>query len=134
EDFADTYSLVQQTKFSFIYAFAYSPRKKTPAMRFSSQVPEPIKKQRLAQLLELQNSITLEHHNQEVGQLREVLFLYESKKEPHTFYGRTEHFRLVKVVRKPEDGPSLVGLFATIKIYKASMICLEGTIENILSK
>ena len=127
EDFEATYDLVRQVRFSFIYAFAYSPRKKTPASRFSHQVPEKIKKQRLARLLELQNKITLEHHQNEVGQTRKVLVLYESKKEPHSYYGRTEHFRLVKIRTSRED-PSLVGKLLTVRIHKASLICLEATV------
>lgn len=125
-DFEATCELVRKVRFSFIYAFAYSPRKKTPASRFADQIPEELKKKRLHTLFDIQQKITLAHHQQEVGQYREVLMLYESKKEKDAYYGRTEHFRLVKVRQKPGE-PSLAGQTIGVKIHKASLVCLEGT-------
>lgn len=127
QDFEDTCSLLTEVNFSFIYAFGYSPRNKTPASRFNHQVPENVKKQRLGRLFELQHQLTLAGHEQELGELRDVLVLYESSKEPGSFYGRTEHYRLVKVLY-PAHAPSPVGQTLRIKITQASLTCLEGVL------
>lgn len=125
QDFEDTCSLLTEVNFSFIYAFAYSPRNKTPASRFNHQVPEKIKKQRLKRLFALQHRLTLAWHEQERGKLRDVLVLYESRKEPGSFYGRTQHYCLVKVLY-PAHAPSPVGQTLRVKITQASLTCLEG--------
>ena len=80
QDFEETMSLVEKARFSFVYAFKYSPRKGTAAQRFREQVPERIKSERLARLLALQDKITIEENLAQVGQNQEVLFLYESKR------------------------------------------------------
>jgi len=97
EEFAATMRLVEQVRYGFAFMFKYSPRKNTPAGRYTNQVEEAVKEERLAQLMQLQTKITEEIHAAEVGQTRPVLFHYESSKNPGQFYGRTEHFRLVRV-------------------------------------
>jgi tRNA-2-methylthio-N6-dimethylallyladenosine synthase len=95
-EFEDTLKLVEEVQYSFIYAFKYSPRKGTAAARMPVQVPESVMDERLARLNALQDSITLRQTESERGKTREVLFLYE-RKESRRLYGRTEHFRLVRV-------------------------------------
>lgn len=97
EDFQRTLNLLEQVRYSFAFAFKYSPRKKTAAIRFKNQIAEDIKTKRLAKLNALQNKITLEENQKEIGQTRKTLFLYKSKKEDNAYYGRSTHFRLVKV-------------------------------------
>jgi tRNA-2-methylthio-N6-dimethylallyladenosine synthase len=105
EQFADTMSLVEHCQFSFIYSFKYSPRKNTAAARFLDQVSQSEMDRRLKALNELQDRITIEQHQREIGRTRKVLFHYESRKEPGVYYGRTEQFRLVRV----KAGRDLVG-------------------------
>jgi DNA-directed RNA polymerase beta' subunit len=66
----------------------------------------------------------LKENEKEIGQCREVLFLYESKKEPNVWYGRTPHFRLVRV-RSERD---LVGVTADVRIETANKTALEGAL------
>jgi len=122
EDFEETMALVEKVRFSFIYAFKYSPRKGTAAIRFKEQVPEDIKSERLARLNKLQDKITIELNEQEIGQEREVLFLYESKKEKGVYYGRTPHFRLVRVA----SGRDLTGSMAMVRIDGCNKTALSG--------
>lgn len=97
EDFERTYTLVRELGFSFIFAFKYSPRRGTAAARFRDQVCESEKAERLSRLNALQHSITTAQNASECGKLRHVLFHYASKKEPGIYYGKTEHFRPVRV-------------------------------------
>lgn len=120
--FEDTLALVEEARFSFAFTFKYSPRKNTPAARYLDQVPEPVKEERLARLMALQNAITVVQMEAEVGKTRDVLFHYESKKNPGYFYGRTEHFRLVRVPASRD----LVGQCLPVAIDEANKTALLG--------
>lgn len=122
DDFQHTVALVEDIRFSFIFAFKYSPRPRTPAARFHHQVPEEIKSKRLNYLLSRQKEITTEQNSNEIGNERKVLILYQSKKEPQIYYGRTDHFRLVRVFSQAD----IVGKMLTVKIITANATALVG--------
>ena len=124
EDFEDTLSLVQEMQYAFIYAFKYSIRKGTPAVRFKEQVPEDVKDRRLQILLDLQKKETLRQNLLEIGKVRQVLILYKNKKEENTWYGRTYEGRLVKV----SGSHNSIGLILPVKITGANLTALEGSI------
>jgi tRNA-2-methylthio-N6-dimethylallyladenosine synthase len=120
--FEDTLALVDEARFDFAFTFKYSPRSKTPAARYRDQVPEEVKAARLARLNALQDRITTQHHQREIGQVRPVLFHYESSKYPGHYYGRTEHFRLVRVAA----GRSLVGEIHPVHMTHANKTAMLG--------
>jgi tRNA-2-methylthio-N6-dimethylallyladenosine synthase len=122
EQFEDTLKLMEMVRYSFVFAFKYSPRPNTPAARLQNQVPEHIKDQRLLKLNNLQDSITDQLNRAEIGRERDVLFTYESKKNPGTFYGRTPHFRLVRV----SSDRDIVGQTLPVKITGGNKTSLEG--------
>jgi tRNA-2-methylthio-N6-dimethylallyladenosine synthase len=122
EQFAETLQLVEQVRYSFLFAFKYSPRKGTAAARFRDQVPEAVQSQRLTALQALQDRITLEQNLSEIGKTREVLCHYQSRKEPGVYYSRTEHFRLVKITSQQD----LVGKLCRVEITDANKISLLG--------
>lgn len=126
EEFEDTLKLVEAVRFSFAFTFKYSPRKNTPAARYPDQVPEDVKESRLARLNALQDSITTQHNLAEVGRTREVLFHYESPKYPGHFYGRTEHFRLVRV----RVGHNVVGQVLPVHITEANKTASIGELVS----
>jgi tRNA-2-methylthio-N6-dimethylallyladenosine synthase len=120
--FEDTLKLVEAVRYSFIFAFKYSPRKGTAAARFREQVPEDVMSRRLAALNELQDRITLEMNLAEIGRTREVLCHYKSRKEDKVYYARNEQFRLVKI---PADR-DLVGQIFKVEIIDANKTALVG--------
>lgn len=120
--FEDTMTLIEQVRYSFVFAFKYSPRKNTAAARFRDQISEEVKSARLARLNALQDRITLELNQAEIGQTRQVLFQYEKRSEPGVYYGRTEHYRLVRV---PADR-NLIGMVLPVEIYDTSKTTLQG--------
>ena len=122
EEFQGTLDLVAAVRYSFIYAFKYSARKGTAAARFKDQIPEAVMSERLARLQALQNQITVELNAAEIGKRRSVLCHYESRKEPGTFYGRTEQFRLVKIPSQRY----LVGETVEVEIVDANKTALVG--------
>ena len=74
----------------------------------------------------LQERITVEENLGEIGRTRNVLFVYESKKEPGIFYGRTEHFRLVRV----RAGRDISGQLLPVVITDGNKISLTGTLAH----
>lgn len=125
EDFEKTYELVKKVQFSFVYAFSYSPRKGTAAARFAEQVPDAVKSERLARINALQDAITLSQHKDEIGKIRRVLFHYKTRKEENVYYGKSEHFRLVRV----PSMRNLLGMEIDIKIIDANKTALTGTLD-----
>ena len=126
EDFERTIEAVKKIRFSFIYAFKYSPRQSTAAARFFEQVPEEVKSKRLAKLNKIQDEITLDLNRKEHGKKRTVLFLYESKKETGIYYGRSEHFKLVRV----SSQQNLISQIKEVIITNSNKIALEGVINS----
>ena len=122
EDFEATLKLVEEVRYSFAFTFKYSPRKNTPAARYQDQVPEDVKEARLARLNALQDRLTTQQNDAEIGQVRPVLFHYESGKYPDHYYGRTEHFRLVRV----QSSRDLTGQLAPVRITHANKTALLG--------
>ena len=77
---------------------------------------------RLRRLNEIQDRITIELNEAEIGRERQVLLHYESRKEPGVYYGRTEQFRLCRV----KSSRDLIGKVVSVKITSANKTALVG--------
>ncbi len=84
EEFALTREYLERIHFYEMHIFQYSKREGTKAAAMPNQVPEPAKKQRSAELLEIEQCMSKEFREYYVG--REVEALLE---EPFTWNGRT---------------------------------------------
>ena len=73
DDFQAMLELLEEIRFDYLGAFAYSVEENTPAATMNDQVADTVKRERLEQLLDLQRAITLEKNEQRVGQLVPVL-------------------------------------------------------------
>lgn len=98
EDFEDTMRVVEQARFASAFTFQYSIREGTPAATMPDQVPKEVVQERYERLIALQERISLEENQKQVG--REVHVLVstgEGKKdaETHRLTGRAEDNRLV---------------------------------------
>jgi tRNA-2-methylthio-N6-dimethylallyladenosine synthase len=85
EDFNDTMNLLREIQFDSIYAFAYSDRSSAPAAKFSEQIDEKEKRERLNNLLELQEHYTQKKNKELVGKTLEVLVEGKSVKKRDGF-------------------------------------------------
>jgi tRNA-2-methylthio-N6-dimethylallyladenosine synthase len=121
-EFEDTLRLLEELRYSFVYAFKYSSRRGTAAARFPDQVPEHVKDARLAKLNALQDKITLELALADVGTSKNVLFIYESQKLPGTWIGKTPEFRTVRV----RSSDNLLGRTLPIRVTGGNKIALLG--------
>lgn len=123
EDFAATLHLVEQVRFDSAFTFIYSPRPGTPAASMENQVPAAVKRERLQQLIELQNGISLACNRSLVGSRQELL-VEDKKNEIHK--GRTTTHRLVFFSSK-ED---LSGRLVDVEITEAKTWNLAGRLEG----
>ncbi|WP_445954780.1 tRNA (N6-isopentenyl adenosine(37)-C2)-methylthiotransferase MiaB [Yeosuana sp.] len=123
EDFQDTVSLMNYVKYNFGYMFTYSERPGTLAERkMTDDIPEETKKQRLADIVELQlkhsDIRTKEHLNTVV----EVLIEKESKKSNKQWSGRTPQ-NIVAVFPKEHYK---IGDFVKVKVNTCTSATLIG--------
>ncbi|HEX9652264.1 MAG TPA: 30S ribosomal protein S12 methylthiotransferase RimO, partial [bacterium] len=77
-----------QVRFHRLGVFAFSREENTPAYRLSNQVPDHIKQERLSELTDLQNEISLEMNRDLMGEVRDVIF-DSGDRESGAFTGRT---------------------------------------------
>ncbi len=124
EDFKDTLDLVKQVRYSNAFTFIYSPRKGTPAAEMV-QIPYDIKKNRITELIKLQNTITKELSLTYVNGVYKVLCEDVAPKMEGMVCGRTESGRLVTFKGNKED----VGRFFDIRIKQSKSASLFGDKE-----
>ena len=98
EDFEDTMRVVAQARFASAFTFQYSIREGTPAATMPDQVPKAVVQERYERLIALQERISLEENEAQIGRELQVLVSTgEGKKdaETHRLTGRAEDNRLV---------------------------------------
>ncbi|WP_036322058.1 MiaB/RimO family radical SAM methylthiotransferase, partial [Microbacterium sp. B24] len=98
EDFEDTMRVVAQARFASAFTFQYSIREGTPAATMPDQVPKAVVQERYERLIALQERISLEENQAQIGRELQVLVSTgEGKKdaETHRLTGRAEDNRLV---------------------------------------
>lgn len=98
EDFEDTMRVVEQARFASAFTFQYSIREGTPAATMPDQVPKEVVQERYERLIALQERISLEENQKQLGREVQVLVsMGEGKKdaETHRLTGRAEDNRLV---------------------------------------
>jgi tRNA-2-methylthio-N6-dimethylallyladenosine synthase len=133
--FQKSVELVARSRFKNSFIFKYSPRLGTKADTILiDDVPEEVKKRRNAELLTLQNEISIEDHRAFVGQTVEVLVEGPSKSEsgdlaPGDYgqlVGRTWCDRIVVF-----EGPGrLIGQFLPVEVERASTVTLYGRVAT----
>ncbi|MCP2282878.1 tRNA-2-methylthio-N6-dimethylallyladenosine synthase [Promicromonospora umidemergens] len=100
EDFAETLRVVEASRFSSAFSFQYSPRPGTPAATMPDQLPKAVVQERFERLLALQERISGEEADKQVGRTLEVLVGEGSGRKDgamHRLSGRAEDNRLVHV-------------------------------------
>ena len=122
EDFAETLSLVNEAQFDNAYLFKYSPRRDTPAATMPEQLPDEIKEQRHARVLEEVNAIGRRRYAEQVGRQAEILVEGPSRNNPARLMGRTRCNKIVLF-----DGSRRhLGQLMDVKITRAGSFTLYG--------
>jgi ribosomal protein S12 methylthiotransferase len=72
-EFDELLAFVAEVRFDHVGVFTYSPQERTPAAGFAEQVTEKVKRRRRAQVMQLQEQISLEKNQALVGEQLTVL-------------------------------------------------------------
>lgn len=123
EDFQDTLSLMREVGFDSAFMFKYSERPGTYAAKnLEDNIPENVKIERLQQIIDLQNQLSKENNERDLGKTFEVLVEGFSKRSREQLFGRTQQN---KVVIFPK-GNHHVGDFVQVKITDSTSATLFG--------
>nr|WP_290642356.1 tRNA (N6-isopentenyl adenosine(37)-C2)-methylthiotransferase MiaB [Labilibaculum sp.] len=123
EDFQETIELMKWARFDLAYMFKYSERPGTFAYKnLEDNVPEEVKSKRLDEMIHLQNQISLENNQNDIGEVFEVLIEGISKRSEQDVYGRTSQN---KVIVFPK-GNFEVGDFANVIVNSCTKATLVG--------
>jgi tRNA-2-methylthio-N6-dimethylallyladenosine synthase len=125
-EFEETLEVLETVGFDGLFAFSYSPRPGTTALRLDDDVPPEVKLHRLHVVNGHQQQWQRRRNEALVGTTQEVLV--ESVDAEGRVSGRTRHFKIVHV-----DGePALVGRTVNVEITAAGPNALQGRLSQML--
>ena len=130
QDHQDTLSLMEYVKYDFGFMFAYSERPGTlAAKKIEDDIPEPTKKRRLQEIIDLQRVHSKYRTKQFIGKTVCVLIEKSSKRSSEFWSGRTSQ-NTVAVFPKEKYK---VGDFVDVKIKEVTSATLIGTAVGLSS-
>ena len=121
EEFQDTLSLIREVGFTALYTFIFSPRKGTPAAGMPDPVSHKEKPRWFAELLKVQEEISVRRCASMVGKTVRGLVEEEASK-PGVLNARTEENVTVEI----PGGPEMIGSFRNILVTGAGNWVLKG--------
>ena len=129
EDHWETLRVMEYSKYDMSYMFMYSERPGTLAQRrYSDDVPEEIKKRRLTEIVGLQNRLSFESNQKDIGKIFKVLIEGDSKRSTGDWMGRNTHN---KVVVFPKGNSNFKkGDYVMVKVTDSTQATLLGKLEE----
>ena len=125
EDFQLTLDLMREVGFDSSFMFKYSERPGTYASKhLPDNVSEEVKIERLNRMIDLQNELSNQSNQNDIGKTYEVLIEGLSKRSKEDLFGRTSQNK-VAVFKRGDHRP---GEFVKVKINSASSATLLGEI------
>ena len=123
EDHQLSLSLMRECQYDSAFMFKYSERPGTYASKhLPDDVPEETKIRRLNELIALQNQLSAESYQRDIGKTFEVLVEGVSKRSKDQLFGRTQQYKVVVFDRNNHH----IGDFVKVKITEASSATLKG--------
>lgn len=134
EAFEELMEFVKWARFEHMGAFAYSEEEGThSATAYNDDIPEEVKQTRLSRLMRLQQRISSEIQEEQVGKTMKVIF---DRMEGDYLVGRTEFDSpevdpevLVPLKGLPTEPETMIGTFHNVKITSAEYFDLYGEVE-----
>jgi tRNA-2-methylthio-N6-dimethylallyladenosine synthase len=123
EDFQQTLTLLENVRYGSLFAFKYSKRPGTPALKLQNHIDDGIASERLARVFELQERIQRETLEAYEGQVLPVLYEGPSRHDPNVCSGRSDDNWTVNFV---SPGPLPVGSLVDVRIERAQHHTLRG--------
>ncbi len=89
KEFKQLLNFIEQTKFERLGAFIYSREESTPAYKYKNQIPDAIKRQRLDEIMKIQQDISGRINKSWLNKILEVLI--EEKQKDGYYIGRSQY-------------------------------------------
>jgi ribosomal protein S12 methylthiotransferase len=127
-DYQELAEFVEKSRFDRMGVFAYSHEENTHSYSMPDDVPAEIKQQRLDEIMEVQQNISLELNTDKIGKTFKVLI---DRKEGGSFIGRTEFDSPEvdnEVIIESPDNYLRIGDFVNVKVTSASEFDLTGEV------
>ncbi len=127
-DHQETLDIIRQAQYSMSYMFYYSERPNTYAQRnLKDDVSLEIKKRRLSEIIALQNSISRQLNQSDIGKTYKVLIEGDSKKSAEDFKGRNSQNKMIIFPKNPGLKP---GDYVYVEVLDATSATLKGRITQ----
>lgn len=127
-DFRELADFVEKSRFDRMGVFAYSHEENTHSYSMPDDVSPETKQQRLDEIMEVQQNISLELNTNKIGKTFKVLI---DRKEGGNFIGRTEFDSPEvdnEVIIESPDNYLRIGDFVNVKVTSASEFDLTGEV------
>lgn len=124
-EFMQSYNFAQEICFSKIHVFKYSPRKGTPAAKFSNQVDSKTKEQRSRMLIDLSNKCEKNFFDRFLNTQTDVLFEQRYKNNEKFMEGLTSNY--IRVIA--ESNKNLTGVIKKVSLIEARNEYMAGVIR-----
>ncbi len=95
EDHQATLNMMKAADYYYAFMFKYSRREGTAAAKIPDDVPEKTKSQRLTEIINLQQELSLHHNQRDIGKTFEVLVEGFSKRSDKQMFGRNGQNKVV---------------------------------------
>jgi tRNA-2-methylthio-N6-dimethylallyladenosine synthase len=130
EEHQDTLSLMGICRFDMAYMFSYSERPGTlAARRYEDDVEEEVKKRRLEEIINLQNSHSRQSYQNDIGKTFKVLIEGDSKRSDQDWCGRNSQNKMVVFPKSTYNLSK--GDYVMVKVNSATSATLIGEITAV---
>ena len=119
----------QRHKFDHVGVFTFSPEEGTPAYNLPNQIPAEVMTERRNQLMELQQPISFQKNQQEIGKVVDVLIEQENP-EGGELIGRSGRFSPEVDGQVYVKGEARLGTIVKVAIQSADEYDLYGQVVN----
>jgi len=130
KDIEELKEFIEEQRFERLGVFTYSHEEGTSGYDLTDDIPEEVKQQRAAEVMEVQQNISDELNQAKIGQTFKVLF---DRKEGEQFIGRTEFDSPEvdnEVIVDAAKNYVRIGDFAQVTITDATDFDLYGELES----
>jgi len=129
EHFEHLLQFVQRHEFDHVGVFTFSPEEGTPAHNLPNQLPKELMEERRSALMELQQPISWQKNQQEVGKVVDVL-IEQQNPETGELIGRSGRFSPEVDGQVYVKGEAKLGEIFPVAIHSADTYDLYGQVVN----
>jgi tRNA-2-methylthio-N6-dimethylallyladenosine synthase len=127
EDHQDTLSIMEFARYDMSYMYFYSERPGTLAhRRYEDDIPVETKKRRLYEIVAVQNRLSLQSNEKDVGKTFTVLIEATSKKSEEHWMGRTSQNKVI--VFPKNNSLASLGSYVAVNVKSCTQATLLGEI------